>query len=98
MGYKKGETVRSPFEAYTIEGQKGAGGSGKVYEVRDIDNVSYAVKILDHAKASATRLKRFKNEIYFCTKKTHKNIIQVLGSGITDKGETFYVMPLFSGT
>src|SRR6266478_2509549 len=98
MGYKKGETLKTAFDVYTIEGQKGAGGSGEVYEVRDSEGALYAAKILDTAKTSASRLKRFKNEIGFCTKNTHKNIVKVLGSGITEKGATFYVMPLYAGT
>jgi serine/threonine protein kinase len=98
MGYKKGETLKTAFDVYMIEGQKGAGGSGEVYEVRDSEGALYAAKILDTAKTSASRLKRFKNEIGFCTKNTHKNIVKVLGSGITEKGATFYVMPLYAGT
>src|SRR6202158_4571963 len=98
MGYKKGETLKTAFDAYTIERQRGAGGSGEVYEVRDSEGIPYAAKILDTRKASANRLKRFKNEIYFCTKNTCQNIIRVLGSGITEKGATFYVMPLYSCT
>ncbi len=98
MGYKKGETLKTAFDTYVIEKQLGAGGSGEVYEVRDSDGTPYAAKILDQEKASATRLKRFKNEIYFCTRNTHRNIIRVHTSGITDKGATFYVMPLYSGT
>jgi serine/threonine protein kinase len=98
MGYKKGEILRTAFDKYTIEGQRGAGGSGEVYEVRDSDGLAYAAKILDVAKTSATRLRRFKNEIHFCTKNTHRNVIQVLGSGVAKDGATFYVMPLYSGT
>lgn len=98
MGYKKGETLKTAFDTYTIEGQKGAGGSGEVYEVRDSEGALYAAKILDTARTSASRLKRFKNEIGFCAKNTHKNIVKVLASGITEKGATFYVMPLYSGT
>ena len=98
MGYKKGETLKTAFDAYTIERKRGAGGSGEVYEVHDSEGGLYAAKILDTAKASAIRLKRFKNETYFCTKNTHQNIVQVLASGITEKGATFYVMPLYSCT
>ncbi len=98
MGYKKGDVIKTAFDAYTIERQRGAGGSGEVYEVRDSEGVAYAVKILDPARASAIRLKRFKNEIHFCTKNTHRNVIQVHGSGTTASGATFYIMSLFSGT
>ena len=98
MGYKKGETLKSAFETYTVESQIGAGGSGEVYLVHDSENGVHAAKILDPAKANTTRLKRFKNEIHFCTKNTHRNIIQVSASGITDRGATFYVMPHYPHT
>src|SRR5271166_5833727 len=98
MGYKKGHALKTAFDTYTIERLIGTGGSGEVYEVRDSEGVAYAVKILDPKKTNTTRLKRFKNEIHFCAKNTHRNIIQVQASGITDSGSTFYVMPLCSGT
>src|SRR5438874_1697494 len=98
MGYKKGDVLRTAFETYTIGAQKGSGGSGEVYEVSDPDGGRYAVKILDRAKATRSRLKRFRNEIYFCSRNPHHNIVSVVGNGITPSGETFYVMPLYSGT
>ena len=98
MGYKKGEILKTAFDVFVVEGLKGAGGSGEVYEVRDSDNAAYAAKILDPEKASSVRLKRFKNEINFCAKTDHRNIIKILSSGITANGATFYVMPLYSGT
>jgi serine/threonine protein kinase len=98
MGYKKGDALKTAFDIYTIQRQRGVGGSGEVYEVNDSEGTAYAAKILDAAKASAKRLKRFKNEIHFCTRYTHPNIVQVQASGITDDGATFYVMPLYSGT
>jgi serine/threonine protein kinase len=98
MGYKKGDVIRTAFDSYTIERRRGAGGSGEVYEVRDAEGVAFAVKILDSGRATASRLRRFKNEIYFCTRNTHSNVIQVQASGVTASGATFYVMPLYSGT
>lgn len=98
MGYKKGEILKTAFDSYIVESQRGAGGSGEVYEVRDSESVAYAVKILDPARTNAIRLKRFKNEIHFCAKNTHRNVVQVLASGITPTGATFYLMPLYSGT
>jgi serine/threonine protein kinase len=98
MGYKKGEVLRTAFDSYTIQRQIGAGGSGEVYEVRDSDNIAHAAKILDPAKANASRLKRFRNEIHFCSKNTCRNIVRVHASGVATDGATFYVMPLFSGT
>jgi serine/threonine protein kinase len=98
MGCKKGDTLRTAFDVYTVQQQRGAGGSGEVYEVCDSENSAFAIKILDPAKTSTSRLKRFKNEIHFCSKNTHQNVIRVLGSGVTESGATFYVMPLYSGT
>jgi serine/threonine protein kinase len=98
MGYKKDDTLKTAFDTYTIERQRAVGGSGEVYEVRDSENAPYAVKVLNPARVTATKLKRSKNEIYFCTKNTHRNIIQIHESGVTGDGATFYVMPLYSGT
>jgi serine/threonine protein kinase len=98
MGYKKGDVLKTAFETYTIKSQIGTGGSGAVYEVRDFEDAAYAAKILDPARVSTNRLRRFKNEIHFCTKNKHPNVIQVHASGIAENGETFYVMPLYSGT
>jgi len=98
MALKKGAVLKNAFDTYTIQKQRGAGGSGVVYEVLDSENSAYAIKILDTRKANTTRLKRFKNEINFCSRNTHKNIIQILGTGVTETDATFYVMPLYSCT
>ena len=89
MGYKKDEELKTAFETYTIRGQKGSGGSGEVYEASDPESASYAIKVLDRDKATRSRLKRFKNEIHFCSKNSHRNIVAVVGHGITPKGESF---------
>lgn len=98
MGYKKGERLQTAFETYTVQSQRGAGGSGEVYEVVDSDGSRFAAKILNKERTDRSRLKRFKNEIYFCTKNAHKNIVPVLGHGVTTDGSSFYVMPLYAGT
>src|SRR5579862_9398167 len=98
MGQKKGDILKTAFETYTVTGQIGVGASGEVYGVVDSEGLPYAAKVIDPAKASGSRLKRFKNEVQFCTKNTHRNIIQVLSSGITEIGASFYVMPRYSGT
>jgi serine/threonine protein kinase len=98
VGLKKGTALRNAFDTYTILQQRGAGGSGVVYEVLDSEGSAFAIKVLDPTKTSSVRLKRFKNEIDFCSRNTHKNIIRVLGTGAMETGETFYVMPLFSCT
>lgn len=98
MALGKGAILKTAFETYTIVKQIGAGGSGEVYQAADSEGGVCAIKILDPSKAGATRLKRFRNEINFCTKNGHPNIVKVLGNGITPDGATFYIMPLFPGT
>jgi len=98
VALKKGTVLKNAFDTYTVSEQKGAGGSGVVYEVLDSEGSTFAIKILDPTKTSTSRLKRFKNEIDFCSRNTHKNIIRVLGTGVTETGATFYVMPLYSCT
>jgi hypothetical protein len=39
MGYKKGDILKTAFDTYTIHEQRGAGGSGEVYEVRDSETL-----------------------------------------------------------
>jgi serine/threonine protein kinase len=95
---KQGSTLKNAFDTYTVQEQKGAGGSGVVYEVLNSEGSPFAIKILDPAKTNTVRLKRFKNEVDFCSRNTHKNIIRVLGTGVTETGSTFYVMPLYSCT
>lgn len=73
----------------------GNGGAGIVYETRTEDDDPCAVKILSAQQSS--KVKRFKNEIAYCFRNQHKNIISVWEFGQTD-GQTFYVMPLYSTT
>jgi len=98
MGYKNGTVLKTAFQAYTVQGQQGSGGSGTVYAVTNEEGSSFAAKILDQTNVSRTRLRRFQKEIDFCTKMDHPNIVRVLDYGVTAKGETFYIMPLYSGT
>lgn len=98
MTFRKGTILKTTFEEYQITKQIGAGGAGKVYAVTDIGGDRYAIKVLDGEKASGSKLKRFKNEINFCSSNKHPNIIQILGTGRTSGGIPFYVMPLYDGT
>jgi serine/threonine protein kinase len=98
MGYKKGEELKTAFEIYKIGVQRGAGGSGEVYEIFDSTGRVLAAKILNTASAPRNRLQRFKREIEFCSKNVCRNIVPVLDHGVTAKGASFYVMPLYTGT
>lgn len=90
------------FETYEVIGTMlGEGGAGRVYPVKNESNERFALKCLSPERITTERRKRFKNEIAFCSKYEHRNIIQVLDSGISIiKGVkcSFYVMPEFPST
>jgi serine/threonine protein kinase len=92
---------RSAFGVYKAVKRMGEGGAGTVFEATDETGAHVAVKVLDPAKASKEKLKRFKNEILFGSTPRHENIVRVLDHGlVTLAGEEslFYVMPLYEAT
>ena len=79
----------------------GEGGAGRVYRATDDAENVYAIKLLDSAKATSEKLKRFKNELLFGQRNQHQNIIAVIDHGIFIDGKKyspFYVMPLYQGS
>lgn len=56
---------RSTFGLYRSSALIGQGGAGRVYRCQDDSGGLVAVKVLDPAKATRERLRRFKNEIMF---------------------------------
>jgi len=92
------ETTFNSYRALDILGE---GGSGKVYRVEDQDGKVYALKCLEAHKATREKRKRFRNEIFFCLRKTSQHIVAVHDHGFaTIKGERcpFYVMPHYPST
>jgi serine/threonine protein kinase len=87
------------FSQYTSSGQIiGEGGSARVFKASDESGNLYAVKRLDPRKATSEKRKRFKNELNFCSKNQHSNMITVIDNGIhIEKGDKFpfYVMDLY---
>jgi serine/threonine protein kinase len=84
------------FGKYTLGDSIGNGGAGVVYEARTEDDTPCAVKILTTAQGS--KAKRFKNEIAYCFRNQHRNVISVWDFGQSFNGKTFYVMPLYGST
>lgn len=79
----------------------GEGGSGFVYEVKDENGQRFALKILKKQGITNEKRKRFQNEITFCQRSSHPNIISVIDFGvILDSGVAvpFYVMPLYDSS
>jgi serine/threonine protein kinase len=95
-------TFDTAFETYDVVGELlGEGGAGRVFSVKTVGNERFALKCLSPDRITTEKRKRFKNEISFCSKFEHKNIVQVLDSGLAIIKETkcpFYVMPEFPMT
>jgi eukaryotic-like serine/threonine-protein kinase len=98
MTPKQTPVYATAFNKYTVISHIGNGGSGTVIEVLDAEGKHFALKIVDPAKTSAQKLKRFQNEIAFCQRNTHPNIVTVLDHGRSPDDEPFYVMPLYGMT
>ncbi len=79
----------------------GEGGSGYVYEVKDDNGQRLAVKLLKKQSVTTDKRKRFQNEITFCQRSSHSNIISVIDSGVFfDDGVAvpFYIMPFYDSS
>src|SRR5688572_30819096 len=95
------EAFHSSTTRYRRVDQLGQGGAGVVFKVLDEDDQPFALKCLVPERATRERRKRFKNELEFCSRKIHRNIVQVVDHGTlpTEHGDSaFYVMPLYQTT
>jgi eukaryotic-like serine/threonine-protein kinase len=93
--------VETAFNRYVLSSVIGEGGAGRVWRATDASGKDVAIKLLHADRATAERRKRFQNEIIFCLKTVHPNIVRVLDHGVdmsSGKSAPFYVMPLLSGS
>ena len=89
------------FSKYVTTRLLGEGGSGFVYEVKDDSGQIFAVKLLKKQGVTTDKRRRFKNEIAFCQRASHPNIIPILDSGSLLDGNVaipFYVMPFYDSS
>jgi serine/threonine protein kinase len=89
------------FDTYYSVEKIGSGGCGDVYKVKDENDDIFSVKCLAPDRINKNKAKRFKNELYFCSKNEHKNIIKVLDYGYIDlKGKKcpFLIIPYYPET
>ena len=96
----KGTIINTAFDKYTLIKQVGSGGNGRVFSAKNKDGEYVAIKFVEK-NISRDKLKRFKNEIYFCEHHKHKNIVEIYDHGYAFSDDTeyaFYVMPLYSKT
>lgn len=92
------QVFNTALNTYSVIKQRGQGGSATVYEVRDPAEKRYALKAIN--KASSSKIDRFKNELSFCLRNQHPNIVSILDYGINASNENlpFYVMELYPKT
>ena len=85
------------FGQYTVIESIGSGGMGVVYRAKDnqLDR-EVAIKVLTNV-FSETALARFEREARTQSKLDHPNIVSVYGSGTTERGIPFLVMPFVEG-
>ena len=94
------QVLRTPIETFAVVRPIGEGGAGRVVEVEGNEGRKFAAKILK-AGAPTNQKKRFRNELFFCLRQSHANVIRVLDYGeTTELGETtpFVVMPLYESS
>jgi len=92
---------RTTFGLYVAVAVIGEGGAGTVYRAEDEESHAVAIKLLDPAKSTRERVKRFKNELSFGLNNTHPNILTVHDHGfamVSGAPAPFYVMPLYEGS
>lgn len=92
---------RTLFATYTVEQVLGEGNTGTVYAVLDEEGRRYALKGIHPTDLTRPKRKSFRNDIVFCSRNEHPNIVTILDWGVVDSAPEelwFYVMPLFSST
>lgn len=97
---KKGAVLHTAFDDYELIKQIGQGGNGKVFSAKDSKGYDVAIKFVERNETDKN-YKRLKNEIHFCEKAQHKNIIKITDRGyavLDDRPYVFYVMPLYPNT
>ncbi|HTB21455.1 MAG TPA: serine/threonine-protein kinase [bacterium] len=88
-------------DSYQGIGVIGEGGPGRVFRVTDSEGTEWALKILKPDNLDIGRAKRFRNEIGFGRRNTHKNIVTIVDEGFREEGGIkcpFYVMKKYAGT
>ena len=93
----RSETVQRIFDTYSVIEHLGQGGNGLVYKVLNGAGEELALKLLNPQSATEEKRKRFKNELAFCERNHHKNVVTVIDHGLIEDAP-FYIMPLYSGS
>ena len=89
--YQFTSTYLSKYDEIKVIGE---GGNSTVYKVTDEEGNEFALKLLNK-KIDKESIKRFKNEIGYCSKANHENIMKVIDNGVFELNNEklmFYVM------
>ena len=79
---KNGTRIKTVFNEYSIQTDYARqGGNGTVFRAIDDLGKVYAVKVIDRTRTSKEKLKRFHNEIAFCSNNSHENIVPIIDRG-----------------
>ena len=95
------DSFETAFDAYKTLNVLGEGGSGRVFLATNSAGQKLALKLLFPEHSTSDKRKRFKNEIDFCGRQSHKNLVRVVDSGLATlngRNTPFYVMPFFPTT
>jgi serine/threonine protein kinase len=93
------ESFRTALNEYEKVRMLGEGGSGIVYQVRDVEGREYALKLLRKELLGGNKQRRFQRELSFCKGVSHPNVIAVLDYGLFGTQDIpFFVMPLYEST
>lgn len=95
---RNGIILSTAFDDYTIKDQIGQGGSGIVFLATSSDGTNFAIKVINKNNNTKDKIKRFRNELNFCLKNDHPNIIKIIDYGSYENDKLnclFYVMPFY---
>ena len=88
MALKSPIAFETTFDNFTGTEIIGEGGAARVYLATDGEGRPHAVKLLKPQSATREKRKRFKNEIDFCSRINHKNIVPLIDHGKYSEGES----------
>lgn len=91
---KKKKIIEANGHKYVLERPIGNGGSGTVWAATS-NNQEFAIKFVNSDNES--KIRRFEDEISFCKKTNHKNILKVIADGRNDN-KPYYIMSLYTDT
>lgn len=96
---KKGTSIISSYlNKYTVVEHINNGGNSEVYKVQDESGLIFAMKLINK-NINKEKIKRFKNEMFFCMHCDNDHIVKVIDNGIIeDTMQMFYIMPFYCKT